>query len=185
MLMMNNLIGFGVRRASGGGGGGSAWLPVAISGLDTDDVGWNGYTLRQVINSAVMANTGLSKVRVSFNAASGGMVIGNAYIGMAAGSGDAYDFAGTPSELLFSGGSGVTVPSNGTSVSDELTFTILPGGNLVISLQFTGGADTKRKDPLTGWQSYYKSGADAATVNASGYTTWKSALCISLVEAAA
>lgn len=163
------------------------WVTVATSGVSGDDGGWNGYTLRQVINSAQLANTGLSKARVSFIASStaGGMVIGAAYIGMAAGSGDAYDFSTTPTQLLFSGGSGVTVAQGATTVSDMATFTIVPSGNLVISLQFTGASATLHSGPLTGWQSYYKLGTDAATQNTSGYSTWTPAMCVSLIEAAA
>lgn len=163
---------------------GASWEIAASATLGSNSAGWSGFTLRQRIASAAISNTGGTKVRVTFVASTaGGFVIGNAYIGHQAASGDAYDFEATPTQLTFNGGNaGATVSAGSSIVSDEITFTIEASKNLIISMYFSG-TSAVRSGNNGSWQAYYKNANDAVTVNATGYTTGLSTYAVSLVDA--
>ena len=164
-----------------------AWATVASAALDGNSATLKDVTFRQVIDAGGLSNTGRSKTRVTFQAGTSaeGLSIGVAYIGVA-GAGDAYDFAATPTQILFSGVGNAVVPASGTLVSDEIAFTVPTSGNLVISFYVANDAanDTARyKVTVANWLYYFKAGNDAATVNTSGYTTsTNDALGVSLIE---
>ena len=165
-----------------------AWVTNTLAALDADTQwGAKPTTIRQVIASAGLSNTGLGKVRVTFRSgASGeGLSISSAYIGQAADSGDAYDFQATPVQLKFSGNNGFDIAVNSTITSDEAVFSIPTGKNIIVSFVVDDSAadNTRYKTSLSNYQYYLKASADeAATVNTSGYTTGANAVAISLVE---
>lgn len=160
------------------------WRVTATAALVTNEGGWGGYTLRQRINAAALTNLGGSRSRITFQASStaSGFTIADAYIGLGATSGDSYDFDGSPTRLQFGGNNGGAAAMGAALVSDPVAFVPLAGRNLVVSMAFTGTSSLKSLTPLTDWQSYYKFGNDAATVDASGYTTWAPATCVALIE---
>jgi len=153
-----------------------AWLNVydPITG-DIETGNWSGYTLRQVIGSAQISNTGFTQCRVTFGCGtSEGAIIGTAYIGHAASSGDAYDFDGSQVQLKFSGTNSATISANGSVVSDTATFTIASGKNLVVAFWVGSAASDglRRKGTISGYDYYYlNSGtSDAHTSDTSGYS---------------
>ena len=153
----------------GGGGGGGAWLQTTAWTADGSAIGWGGLTLRQKIPASAFASG--SMIRLTLRAGTGAAcVIGKAYIQQKAASGDAYDFASTPVQLLFSGSAGVSIAAATELVTDPLSFSVDDSKDHVVSMYITSG-DTARKSTLSGWSSYYKTGDDAATVNATGYSS--------------
>jgi hypothetical protein len=164
----------------------ATWQTNASAAVSGANAGWNGYTMRQRIAAAGLANGGGTKVRVTLKAASGAsFTIDSCYIGAGAASGDVYDFETTPTQLTFSGGSaGVTVASNGTVLSDEVTYTVDASKPLVISVHFSAASSVPPLLSKTNWTNYNKAAvSEAATVNVSGYATSANAVyLISLVE---
>ena len=154
----------------------------------TSNGGWANYTIRQFINNAALSNvTGTLNYRITFNGGPAeGLKISAAYIGQGADSADPYDFAGTPTQILFGGSAGCTIAANGSIVCDPTAFTLASGKHLVISIFVTNDASYdsfKSKVTLTNWQYYYKAGGnDAATVNTTGYSAGNAAGSISLIE---
>jgi len=166
-----------------------SWLTAAQSAAsDTDAGGWNGYTIRQIIDTSEISNTGLAFIRVSISAASGeAYTFSNMYVGHAAAAGDVYDFESTPTEVLFSGGSGSALSSGQTKVSDQTTFQVSASKNLIVSFYGASANDgVAARGTETGWSAYWKNANDAATVNATGYAlSGNDVLGIFLVEVAA
>ncbi|TBE54480.1 hypothetical protein U8P68_10945 [Rhizobium ruizarguesonis] len=176
----------GVGAASGAGSSVSlSWQVNASATLTINGTGFGSTTIRQRIASAQISNAGGTKVRVTLKAGStGGFTCDAAYIGHKAASGDDYDFESTPTQLTFSGGSASGTAATGASiVTDEINFTVQSGKDLIISVHFTtSGVVSRATSGATGWQCYRKSASDAATVNATGYTTIDQADCVTKVE---
>lgn len=150
----------------GGGGGGGGWVTTAALTGSGSSVGWSGHTLRQVIPATAFAAGSRIRFRI-VSGTTGGMVIGAAYFGKK-GVGN-YDFDTTPSQLLFSGSAGVSVPAGGSVYTDELILPVTAGIHLV-SMYFSGATTLRTSVVATGWFPYYKNASDASTVTASGYT---------------
>ena len=137
--------------------------------VTTNGSGNTGNTIRILLTAANIAQNGTS-VAISLKAhSSSGATIDNAYIGQAATSGDAYDFASTPTEILWSGTSGVTLGAGANTESDFVTFTLDSTKDHIISFYLSAG-DIQYGGAVAGYSNYYKSGNDASTVNATGYT---------------
>ena len=142
----------------------------------TSGVALNGHTVRIVINqdgAGPITREG-SRIKLTFQAAAvGTFTIDKCYIGYQ-GTGDVYDFSGTPTQITFSGGSaGFSIATGGTIDSDEITFFVGPGTELVISLHLVGTADDAacKGNDESPQSVHYKAGDDAATVNAASYTS--------------
>lgn len=166
------------------------WLTAASAALDADNNSTTtNYTWRQLIPSASISNTGNPYTRVTFKASSGeALTLNPVYIGQKADSGDAYDFKAAPVQLLFGGNAGFAIGAGETQVSDSAAFSIPAGKDIIISYYTSGDASHngfRVKSSMTNWQPYYKSGNDAATQNATGYSAYTAnySLGISLVEA--
>lgn len=147
--------------------------PIVIANNPTN---WANFTIRQRIDSAAFLISG-TRIQVRFACdGSGTFTCSKAYIGEAAAAGDAYDFASAPTQLTFSGGSaGFTITGSQTIDCDEVNFTLDRTKNYVISFVSPSSAtdDFGMAGPGTAnWSLYYKSGDDATTVNATGYTDY-------------
>lgn len=147
---------------------GGAWVAIVTMGAVATETGWGTFTQRQRFGSAlVVAGT---KVRLTIRAnATYTVNVGAMYVGIGATSGDNYDFAATPAQVTF-GGLGTGSVTSGELVSDEIPLTIAGGDALLIATYMTGTSSV----PATtapNRNSYYKSGNDASTVNATGYST--------------
>lgn len=151
-----------------GGVSGGAWVTSGSWAGDGNSAGWGGLTLRQRVESSQLVAG--SMLRFTLRSASGtACVIAKAYVQHLASGGGPYAFASTPVPLSFSGSAGVTIAANSEVVSDAVAFSVSPTVPLVVSAYITSG-DVARMSSIPGWTSGYKSGDDAATVAASGYS---------------
>lgn len=150
----------------------SEWVDAVIGTLDKNQTTASNTTFRvRISSSQFVAGNGGSKIRITLEGATSGSITFSAiYVGKAASSGS-YAFATTPQQVLFSGSSSVTPPTSSTVVSDEVSFSLDTSSDLVVSLYASGSGTVRAKTTLTGWATYYKSGNDASTVAATGYTS--------------
>lgn len=166
---MSLLANIGIMSTASGGPPGS-WADISPWSYGLTDSGWVNYTLRVVILSTSIVSTG-TQTRFKITAPAGStVIIGACYIGVQAGSGDPYDFASTPTQLLFSGSAGVTVSAGTTVYSDPVTFTVNGSQNLVCSAYFSGATNLERNDSVTGWSCYYAFNNSPGIVDPSGYS---------------
>lgn len=137
--------------------------------LDFDDIN-NGsnQTYRIVIPSGELSGSA-SKITVKFAYDGTNWPFAKAYIGHV-GVGDAYDFDGNQVQLLFSGNPGGTVTAGGLT-SDEATINLTDLSNIVVAVYLSSSADMPRDTASSGYGLYYKVGDDAATTDATGYST--------------
>ena len=167
------IIGSGIVRAGAAAGATTVYGPLTLA---TTDAGWQGLTFVQLLNASNLLNASGTQVKliVNFQALSAGNGA-NVYIGQQAAVGDAYDFANTPAHVLFSGADIVGDGSTLTYTSDWIN---LPEAydetkNYLVSAEFPGGGTTNLlRTANTGDQNWFKSGADATTVDKTGYTAY-------------
>jgi hypothetical protein len=156
--------------------GAGAWVTASSWTKSGDSSGWSGYTLRTVIPSGAISQYG-SKCRLTISSV--GMVVANAYFQEGSSSGDPYDFASTPVQILF-GGSGSY--SGGSVLTDEIAVSIQSGKRYVAAFYFSGTTSIGVNASLSTWTEAYKLGSDASTVNATGYTTVAQAALVNKLE---
>lgn len=150
--------------------GAGAWVTSESWVPNNNSAGWSGYTVRLVVGAAQFTQTG-SKCRLTVNFGSNAGNIGALYIGESAGSGGTnYAFSTTPVQVLFSGSPTLSLPTGGIVVSDEVLLPITGSADLVIAAYFNGSTDLRVRMGETGWYQIYKSGNDASTVAATGYS---------------
>lgn len=116
--------------------------------------------------SLIMAGT---KVRITYR---GNTNIARAFIGVKAASGDAYDFAATPTQIFFGGNPGINIGTGLDELSDEIDFVQDGTQDLILSIEKSGGTNL-RNLALTGasrWLLSDGTGTDGATVDTTGYT---------------
>ena len=141
---------------------------------DTDS-DWGAANRRQVIKASdVLVNASSITIDFTAAAATAGLDIALAYIGEAAATGDAYDFASTPTQILFSGAASASLSIGETLTSDTVAYSVDSSKDLIISIGITNASAAKARaeSPSTGNDMYYKAGAssDAGTVDVTGYT---------------
>jgi hypothetical protein len=83
-------------------------------------------------------------------------------------SGDGYDFAGTPAQLLFGGSPSVTLGVAEAVASDPLVFTIDETKNYVLTAYFATTSSVGQFIS-TGCLAWSKAGDDAAVVDTTGH----------------
>ena len=139
--------------------------------------GWNGYTLRQRFAASILGGSG-TKLRITVKAGVGG-TLSKAYVQLGATSGDNYDFSTTPVQIFWDAGSAsATIGNNVAKLSDECNLTFDGSIALLFSFYFSTMGNIYPQTALTNRTSsteFYKSGDDATTVNASGYTATNAA----------
>lgn len=115
---------------------------------DSEDYGWQGNNIRQVLAPTLLGAVTGAYVRVTFNTWSGGVgTIDSCFIGESAATGNESNYDGNQVRLTFEGGNsaGVANPSNlsfpqgyDTIVSDWVPFTYDSSKKLVIGLHVSG-----------------------------------------------
>lgn len=160
-------------RAPVGGGAEPAWAVSTVWTPDTNSEAWNGYTMRQLIPaSAIEAGT---QMRLTLTRSAFALAVVDCYVGEAAAAGDPYDFAATPVRVLFSGANGFSYAADtgpASVVTDAIALETDGTKNIIVSFNFGAQAGFRAiSTDKPGWVNYYKAGADAATVNAAGYST--------------
>ena len=160
-----------------GTSGGVETETVADGSWDATGSGFANWGIRVVIDAAQISTSG-STVNVTFVAGTGsdGFSIAGAYIGHAAGAGDAYDFDGNQAQITFDGGSGsVTIAASGTKKSDDISFDLDETKNLIIAVGIandTGNDEIRDQTSATGFDTYQKSGGNGeeSTTDVTGYS---------------
>lgn len=127
--------------------------------LDADSANVGDYSLRQIISSIV--GTGpWNEIRVTFQAgAATGLSADNCAVGIRSGSSD--DTMATPTELLFSGGSGFSISAGQEITSDWLSFSFTHTDELLVVNDVSSGTQVVR---------YLGSGADGDYLSAGSNT---------------
>lgn len=142
------------------------WRPTFGHLIDSDETGWDGYTLRVVINSKyIMLDGALIRLRLN-GPSTGQSAITGMYFGEKSGT---YAFTGDQVQITV-GGSGAFNLSSGVTYSDPFSYALDEANDLVIAMQMEGTSSLRYK---SGYEmpSYYKSGTDAATTAATGYSS--------------
>lgn len=150
--------------------------------IDSDKIGslvgpYTGYAATDAYNNHT-ARLVIPASRVGYNASTiqlklSGYVswtFDKMYIGHQALGGDLYDFDGNQVQVTFDGSAGDTVPIGTGLWSDPINIDITAGKSLVLSVYMSGSVSAPRQS-VDGFVRYYKSGDDAATTNATGYTS--------------
>lgn len=163
------------------------WLEAMGAVLTSDQSGWGGFTVRQVVRNFLLSNFG-TKVRLTLEGpAAGATEFLGVYFQLQTFDGEAYAFAADPLPVLVGGSAAFTVSAGDTVLSDEITMNFDPMQNYVLSAYI--GADPNsvlRYKAQDGTDLYYKAGDDAATVTPEGYTaagTGNRLYCVNSIEA--
>lgn len=170
MLQVNQFNGFNAVGAAAG-----TWQTALDVTLTTNDISGTGLTLRVAFSlDSLTTPTGTpTKIRITIEGSSTtGCTFDNWYVGNQASSGDAYDFAASPTAITWDGGSSSKTISAATSyLSDEINFSWDTTKGLVFSCYIsTGSGGGRRGDPAGTVGTYYKSANEPTTVDATGYT---------------
>jgi hypothetical protein len=171
--------------------GGVSWTTVFTNALDGGtETGWAGSTLVVTIPTAALsaASGQTCRITIKFSALGNGTTV-QAFMAQQ-GAGDVYDFNTTPATINFSGSGTITGDgSTLTYVSDSFS---LPEAydhtkNYNVAFNFGAGTVTTLQKTLTGSHVRFTSGADAATVNKSGYLSDGDGTheCVSQIEISA
>lgn len=161
---------------------------VDLRTMDGVDVtGFSSYTVATKIRNTEN-KIGGSRYRLQFRApnASNGSVSA-VYIGLAATSGQAYNFASTPTQVTFGGKTSLTLTAKKTFTSDPIIGDFNPSQAYIVAMNVSSSALRRYTgNPARGVTSYYKAAtSEAGTVSkASGYTAQSNtAYSIILIEA--
>jgi hypothetical protein len=159
------------------------WQTVATATLADGDIGasWINFTHRVFVDQASLLVTGGTAVRLTIQApAANNFGVSAMYIGQAsAGYTDsAPAFASTPTQLLFSGSASFVLASGAADLVSDVALMSIPAANgLAISYFVTntaglGNIAASAATPAN-WKTTRLNGSnDAATVAASGYTSF-------------
>lgn len=160
-----------------------SWLTMSSWTTTTGSSGWNGFTLRIVVDPSIVLPTSKLRLTVQSTPQPGsGVILADMFVGKST-AGDIYDFSATPTRVTFNAGSnGLVLANNASIVSDEINIGLLDTDRLVISAYFNGASDVASKAVQTGWRSFYKNANDAATLDATGYLESSNALLVSKIE---
>lgn len=172
MLMVNQLIGFGVAGSSV-----QTFGTVYSATLTSDNNGLTGLTTAGTLAAASMTVPGGTPTQIRFTAEAGSseaLTISAMTVGHK-GAGDAYDFAATPVTVTFDGGSATKVITAGNSaISDAVNFAWDKTSDIVWRIYYNGGGSSDMARHLlsgTGISSNYKVGNATTTVDETGFTS--------------
>lgn len=171
------MIGAGLLGAVAGGiPGAPGWRTIdSWTNVDRSQP-WNGYTHRVRINKSFLGGMSSTSIRLTYQSASNGSYGGasttKVYVGVAASTGDSYDFESTPVEVLFAGASGFSIALGASITSDEVALALDGTKDILIAGQTALGGTSSFSgyNGRSGYQAWYKYALDAATVDAAGYT---------------
>jgi hypothetical protein len=148
----------------------SSWSVARAATLNSDVPGWAGYTIRQELTAAGLADISATQMRFTFTAASTGPLnIAKAYVGLEGGT--ALQFSAAPTPILFGGSAGVAIAQNAAQLSDAVAFAYDGTANLVVSIYTSGAAAYRCNATNANGTVKYKAGDDAITQAATGYAT--------------
>lgn len=146
------------------------WITTFSQTLNFANIGWNGFNMRQVIDSSLLSTSGTS-VRMTLEAAStSGCSIDAMYIGHAAAAGDVYDFDGGQVQVLVGGSGSFSISIGSTVTTDSISFAFDHTKNLVIAAHFNAASGVQ-SHALVNAANWFKSAANETSVSdVTGYT---------------
>lgn len=156
--------------------------------LPTSGGGFSGVTAVDSIQASAMTLPSGNIIKLRFRleaSASESFTVTNMYIEHRASSGDAYDFAATPTQVLFAGSSSKVIAAGTSEWSDWVNFSYNKIDDLLAAIYCGGGSSSdgvKYKTSVTGASEYEKTANDAATVNKTGYTSNNYIILINNIE---
>jgi hypothetical protein len=168
----------------------SAFVPATAYSANAMFVEQAGYgsqsTWRLTFTSGVLLATG-GNVRVELEHIGTDYTIGQMWIGTRAGAGDQYDYASTPTQILFSGGASVNVTE--TDIwSDWLSFTIAAATDYIIGFWVSSASPAAPPGNFASGGALHaqKSEANepASPLDASGFGTGTRDVAIKTIEVA-
>jgi len=148
--------------------------------FDQNQAGIGDKTLRYVIPSCLVLRSSPA-IRLLSGYRELDFTIGNAYIGHQAEQGDTYDFDGNQVQITWDGNSQKLINAHDIW-SDLLEIAITENKAIVVSTFFSGAATVPMSATFAGLYSYYKSGDDAATTDATGYSLCAPAGYLTLIQ---
>jgi hypothetical protein len=150
------------------------WNSLTLGALNANSTGWAGYNLREPIflNAGVIAG---EKIRFRLRSSTAaGMDIVRAYVGQSASTtGDGrYQFATTPTQLLFGGVSGATVATNSTVTTDDTVFVQDGTKYILLSVDYNsvGTSAIRSLNDTTKSTTFFKLAGNASDVAPTGYS---------------
>ena len=177
-----NATGDYYENAGGADTGSSATTYTSILDADHGSENLANVSLRQVIPNAQISTNG-TFVRVQIVAPATGTFIGD-NISIVPRSGSTADGTTTPTELLFSGLSGVTVAGGSTTWSDWTEFTVDETADHLVIIDYNGSNNDVRYKESTG-TSYTKTTTDSyATAAVAGFSTTTRTWSVGNIEVA-
>lgn len=135
--------------------------------------GISDYCVVDIIPQSLLNNTG-SLIRVQFDApASASVKLDDVFVSQVAASGDAYDSHTDITRITFNGANGTTIPANGTTWSDWVSYSLDSTKNLIVAMDVGSSTSGHYAGTISGWNSWYKAATnEAGTQNRSaGYTS--------------
>lgn len=167
-LQSNHLIGFGAAATSGS----LATFAdcINITGAPTAGGFGAAYTLVSKYLVAAQTATGtIARITVT-GPPSGSLPILACYIGLAATSGNAYDFDGGQVQVKFGGSGSRTIATSEVVVSDDIALAITGAKAIIVAANITG-TGASRTGLGSNYVTYFNPGGEAATTSkAAGYT---------------
>lgn len=166
------------------------WVTVASVEYDTFDNDWNGYTFAQVIAASALEDLGGKLVRLSLRGGPDATRVAEMWIGHAAASGHAYDFAAdpVPKQVRVGGANSFRVGQDALVLTDPIDFTIEANRDLVLTAYFADddvallNLGSLAATPVAGWQNYYFLGNQAARLVRDEFSTNYAASFIEKIE---
>lgn len=159
---------------------GKHWESVQFQGLPTNSAAWNGNNLRMHFTAAQLLNKTGTKIRFRMQ---GGTTenaqVSDAAWGTGAGSGDAYDFAATPTALTVGATTAFTVTAGTATESDEFNYSYDGGSPLNVAFHFNNSAHDNigGANSVTGYTAYFKAAANEVnTVDVTAYSNSANAI---------
>lgn len=155
---------------------------TSILDADHGSQNWDDYSIRQVVPNASISTSG-DWVRVQIVAPATGTFSAD-NISIVERSGSTADGTVAPTELLFSGGSGVTVSGGSSTWSDWTQLAIDETKDYLAIIDFNATNDDGRYKESTG-TSYYKAATNSyATQSVSGFSSETRTWCVGNIEVA-
>jgi len=145
---------------------------IAAQPITSNQGALGGNTWRNIIPASFFFQDATT-VRITIKAeASSAIQVDEMWIGHPSGVGDAYDFDGNQVQILFNtGNAGFSIAGGASQDSDDISFNLDHTKPLIVSFYLPASPGNASFDgTISGASNYYKSGNDAATEDATGYT---------------
>lgn len=129
---------------------------------DSSQIGLENYSFRQAIAASAISTSGTT-IRVTISANAGATSTFD-NISIVERSGSTENGTTTPTELKFSGASGVSISAGGTAVSDALSFTLDETKSYLVIFDFAASGGNAQRHSSAGDTTYFKAATNSWNV---------------------